>query len=301
MINLTVCIPTFNRKFYLEKALQSVVGQLKPGDEVVVSDNGSTDGTSEYINGLFGNHPGIVYKWNEQNIGPVMNFGKVIEAASNHYIFFLTDDDFLLPGALNSARKFFEEHNVTAFKTGFYTYFEKGKSGDLKILTKNHVTPKNISLKMAGKILHASHVLTGFCFKKELFSWEDLLAFENNWYPSMLFMGKAGLSIGYLSEPTNVHTWENETFWGISPDKRDELNQGQVKTLRYLLLKKYITYDHYFELVYKHYRSWPYEKNKLLFEQLTARDKMKVTFLKGIRMVVKLNHYLKRVFRQKPQ
>jgi glycosyltransferase involved in cell wall biosynthesis len=280
----------------LEKALESVVGQLRPGDEVVISDNASTDGTQDYIKERFGNHPGIAYKRNAENIGPVMNFGKVIEAASNAHIFFLTDDDILLAGALNAARKFFEEYQVTAFKTGFYTYFEKGKEGELKILTRKDVTPKNISLKMAGKILHASHVLTGFCFKKELFSWDDLLAFEKNWYPSMMFMGKAGTNIGYLAEPTNVHTWENETFWGISPDKRDELNLGQVKTIRYLFEKKYISYDHYFELVYKHYRSWPYENNKLLFEILTPAHKFKVGLLKTWRIVIKINHYLKRAF-----
>lgn len=42
---VSVCIPVYNGSKYLKALLESVLPQLREGDEVVVSDDGSTDGT----------------------------------------------------------------------------------------------------------------------------------------------------------------------------------------------------------------------------------------------------------------
>ena len=46
---LTIAIPTYNRKNLLKRALESVVSQLNPKIEILVSDNASDDGTDEMI------------------------------------------------------------------------------------------------------------------------------------------------------------------------------------------------------------------------------------------------------------
>lgn len=46
---VSVCIPTYNRKDYLKETLQSVFAQTYKDYEVVIVDDGSTDGTEEMI------------------------------------------------------------------------------------------------------------------------------------------------------------------------------------------------------------------------------------------------------------
>ena len=47
--SISVIIPTFNRLNYLERAIKSVLNQTISVDEIIVVDDGSNDGTSEFI------------------------------------------------------------------------------------------------------------------------------------------------------------------------------------------------------------------------------------------------------------
>jgi glycosyltransferase involved in cell wall biosynthesis len=49
MPTVSICIPTYNRKDYLKETLASVFAQTYKDYEVVVVDDGSTDGTEEMI------------------------------------------------------------------------------------------------------------------------------------------------------------------------------------------------------------------------------------------------------------
>jgi len=49
IIKISVLIPTFNRKDLVTRAIQSVVNQTFQPFEIIVIDDGSTDGTSEFI------------------------------------------------------------------------------------------------------------------------------------------------------------------------------------------------------------------------------------------------------------
>ncbi|MCQ2217727.1 MAG: glycosyltransferase [Paludibacteraceae bacterium] len=46
---VSVCIPVYNGSRYIEAQLNSILAQLQEGDEIVISDDGSTDGTLEIV------------------------------------------------------------------------------------------------------------------------------------------------------------------------------------------------------------------------------------------------------------
>ena len=46
---VSVVIPTYNRADLIGRALQSALGQLMPGDEIIVVDDGSTDNTETVV------------------------------------------------------------------------------------------------------------------------------------------------------------------------------------------------------------------------------------------------------------
>ena len=53
--SISVIIPTFNRLNYLERAIKSVLNQTISVDEIIVVDDGSNDGTSEFIRSKYSN------------------------------------------------------------------------------------------------------------------------------------------------------------------------------------------------------------------------------------------------------
>jgi len=73
IINISVIIPTFNRKDLVTRAIESVVNQTLQPYELIVIDDGSTDGTSEFIKTEF---PQIKIVWQENTgISSARNWG----------------------------------------------------------------------------------------------------------------------------------------------------------------------------------------------------------------------------------
>lgn len=83
---------------YIKEAVQSVLEQDFTDFELIFSDNGSNDGTWEYIISL--NDKRIRYYKNETNLGMVGNWNRALEYALGEYIKVLPADDYILPGSL---------------------------------------------------------------------------------------------------------------------------------------------------------------------------------------------------------
>jgi hypothetical protein len=104
---VTVGIPTFNRRGYLSEALNSVMAQTFCDFEVLVSDNGSTDGTRELVAEFARADPRIRYHRFPANRGLATNFNLVLSEPQTEFIALLPDDDLWLPHHLASAMKAF--------------------------------------------------------------------------------------------------------------------------------------------------------------------------------------------------
>ena len=104
-MELSICIPTYNRSSYLKECLDSIAAQaviIATKIEIVISDNNSSDDTETMVADFCSKNPflNIVYSKNETNIGPDRNFLKVIELASGKYCWFIGSDDMIAPGSL---------------------------------------------------------------------------------------------------------------------------------------------------------------------------------------------------------
>ena len=100
---LTLAIPTYNRVEKLKMCLEQVIEQTRGKSvELLVSDNASTDGTQQFMEGYCREHPNITYVRNAENIGPDRNFLNCYGKASGEYVILLGDDDLLLPGAVDA-------------------------------------------------------------------------------------------------------------------------------------------------------------------------------------------------------
>jgi glycosyltransferase involved in cell wall biosynthesis len=103
----TVIISTYNRKHVLPRAISSVIGQTFGDFELIVIDNGSTDGTEAAVSAI--RDPRIKYVRNPEPTtscdGP-RNMG--IGMAKSGYIAFLDDDDIWYPQRLAKVKDAFE-------------------------------------------------------------------------------------------------------------------------------------------------------------------------------------------------
>lgn len=96
MPKVSVCIPTYNRKDYLKETIESILSQGYKDYEIVILDDGSTDGTGEML--AESDYP-VRYHW-QNNSGDAAARNKLIELARSEYITFLDSDDLMMPDVL---------------------------------------------------------------------------------------------------------------------------------------------------------------------------------------------------------
>lgn len=109
---LTIAIPTYNRAAQLKVCLQRVLDQANNDVEVLISDNCSDDETEQYMHALVPQCENVAYYRNTENIGADRNFLNCFQKATGEYVMLLGDDDFLLPGAVDSILEILDTHPV---------------------------------------------------------------------------------------------------------------------------------------------------------------------------------------------
>jgi glycosyltransferase involved in cell wall biosynthesis len=93
-MRLSIALCTYNGEKYLQQLLESIDGQTRKPEEIVICDDGSTDRTIEVIN-RFSSRSSITVKLfiNEYNLGITKNFEKAISLCSGDIIFLSDQDD----------------------------------------------------------------------------------------------------------------------------------------------------------------------------------------------------------------
>lgn len=96
---ISVVIPTFNRAALLQRAIDSVLAQSYPVAEVIVIDDGSTDGTRQLVTSIPQHRIQYTYQDN-QGVSCARNTG--IKQATGNWIALLDSDDEWLPNKLET-------------------------------------------------------------------------------------------------------------------------------------------------------------------------------------------------------
>lgn len=104
-IKLSICIPTFNRADFIGATLESIVTQATEDCEIIVSDNASTDGTELVVSEYGRRFSRLRYIRQHMNVGLDRNYDRAVEVAQGEYCWLMTDDDFLMPGAVAAVLK----------------------------------------------------------------------------------------------------------------------------------------------------------------------------------------------------
>jgi len=134
---VTVVIPTFNRAAIVVRAIRSVLGQTCQDWELIVVDDGSTDGTEQAVKGLSDNR--IKYIRHDRNrlAGAARNTG--IRYAQGEYVAFLDSDDEWPPEKLQKELEVFRNSDpaVGLVYTGKMILDETGRVLEIRMATKS--------------------------------------------------------------------------------------------------------------------------------------------------------------------
>lgn len=127
MFLFSVIIPTFNNLEYLKHALKSLEQQQFKSFETIIVDDGSTDGTNNFINNLYNKkNINLKYFYLKNSEGPAKPRNIGIQNAEGDWISFLDADDFWLPNKLMIINNYIEIHNIKyqLYYHQEYSFFE---------------------------------------------------------------------------------------------------------------------------------------------------------------------------------
>ena len=113
MPRVSVCIPAYNHAAYLPVGLDSVLSQSYPDFEIIVADDGSTDGCLEVAQGFARAHPEkvrVVTHPGGENRGVTATFNLAVSHSRGEYLAWLGSDDVWLPGKLEAQVRQLEQH-----------------------------------------------------------------------------------------------------------------------------------------------------------------------------------------------
>src|SRR5690554_6757829 len=93
-IRFSVIIPLYNKEYIVDRCLKSLAEQTRLPDEIVIVNDGSTDGSYTIASDFKAQHPEIsIVLINQENAGVSAARNKGASLASNELICFLDADD----------------------------------------------------------------------------------------------------------------------------------------------------------------------------------------------------------------
>jgi glycosyltransferase involved in cell wall biosynthesis len=108
---VSVIVPIYNQAGFIRETVESVLSQDHPNIELVLSDDGSTDGTSDVVREYAAGEPERVkLVASEENTGIAGAFNRALDAHTGDYIAWLGGDDVMLPGKLSRQIAALEVH-----------------------------------------------------------------------------------------------------------------------------------------------------------------------------------------------
>lgn len=125
MEKVSVIIPVYNDEKYLEKCLNSVINQTYKNLEIILIDDGSTDGTAEICEHYKDKDDRIriLHKQNE-GIGSSRNAG--LSMATGDYVLFVDGDDWIASNHIEELYKLLKKNDADIAVGNFEEYKQKG-------------------------------------------------------------------------------------------------------------------------------------------------------------------------------
>lgn len=99
-MKVSVIVPAYNAERYLADTLDCLLGQTLQDIEIIVIDDGSTDGTAEVLAAYYDGQPDRIHPISQKNAGVSAARNRGLARAQGEYVLFLDSDDLLTQNTL---------------------------------------------------------------------------------------------------------------------------------------------------------------------------------------------------------
>lgn len=183
-IKISIIVPAYNVAPWISRCLDSVLNQTYRNLEILVIDDGSTDGTSGIID-EYAERDGRIIALHQKNAGLVSVREKGISIATGQFVGFVDGDDMIEPDMyerlLKNALKYDADISHCGMKYCFYDGRVKMHygTGELTVFDtftgiKELLCCRKIEPSLCNK-LYRRNILEDSCLDKEVVNYEDLL------------------------------------------------------------------------------------------------------------------------------
>lgn len=107
---ISVCMATYNGEKFIKEQIESILQQLNQDDELIISDDGSTDDTIGIINSFHDKRIKLL-RFNKKCY--TQNFENALKHAKGNYIFLSDQDDIWLPGKVDKCLEVLQNSDFT--------------------------------------------------------------------------------------------------------------------------------------------------------------------------------------------
>ena len=221
----SICLATYNGSEYIEKQLNSIIGQLGENDELIIIDDCSKDNTVDIIESY--NDRRIILHKNKSNLRHVKTFEKAIGLAKNELVFLSDQDDIWLDNRLKIFENYFNKNpKVELITSNFFCIDENDilienllrKVGSTESFSYN----KNIISILTGSI---GYYGCAMAFRKNLIKTilpiPDYIEAHDLWIAMAANMRK-----------TNLHIDEKTLYHRIHQNNASNLNRKTIKKIQ---------------------------------------------------------------------
>lgn len=115
---ISVCMATYNGERFIREQLESIFSQLNPDDEVIVSDDGSTDATLEIVERFSDSRIRVLT--GGKRLGPIYNSERALASARGEYIFLSDQDDVWLADKVSECLRGLRDADLVLHDAYFY-------------------------------------------------------------------------------------------------------------------------------------------------------------------------------------
>lgn len=193
-MKISVCMATYNGEMYIKEQLDSIIPQLSLTDEIIISDDGSTDNTLQIINNY--NDDRIKVFVNNNKKGIVGNFENALNKSEGDYIFLSDQDDVWLPIKVKICLAALRDNDVIVTNCRIV-------DNDLNIINESYFKLNNSKSGFFKNFYRSSYLGCCLAFKKELLS--DILPIPkklflyHDWWIGFLAISK--YKTGFIETP----------------------------------------------------------------------------------------------------
>lgn len=124
---VSIIMPAYNAAQYITEAIASVKAQTYQNWELLITEDCSTDGTRQILDGVSANDVRIKVFYNDQNSGAATSRNRSLANAKGRYIAFLDADDLWLPDKLEKQLAFMQSNDIAMCYTSYETVEADGK------------------------------------------------------------------------------------------------------------------------------------------------------------------------------